>query len=321
MPQNQQMFTGSRTPSTGAVATIASLQGLLWPAPRLNTRTLFVDADNGNDTSGRGTPQSPYATISKAVSVASAGTSIIVGPGTYDENVVVDVDYISMIGIQTGYGRPDVAPAAGVALAVTEGQGFYCRGMRFVSEDSDSVQQNANGFEYDDCVFDGSAGQAATESCIRFVGAGNDSYTASEGVVQNSLIRGSISGAGLIVQHALAAAGGTGCSDVRILNNRFYGNAVDMLSAVNSTGGGAGIFLNWTIAGNFFQTTGAAFVYGNMDQGAAGDLAANSALICGNTFADAALIAAQFDISGQPKVIFAGNYDAAGLVDGSAFNS
>jgi hypothetical protein len=65
---------------------------------------------------------------------------------------------------------------------------------------------------------------------------------------------------------------------------------------------------------------GAAYVYADMDQGAAGDLTANSALICNNWFADEALVAGQFDIATMANVIFTGNYDAAGLVDGSGFN-
>jgi hypothetical protein len=289
-----------------------------------NAQVLFVNANTGP---GDGSsPESSLTTITSALArLATDGTAygstIFVSPGTYDENVTVAVDGVSIIGnVMSGYERPDVVPTSGVALTVT-GQGFYCQHMRFAGNTSDTAIQNGNGFVYTDCVFDGDAGQAATEGCLRLVGlAADDSYTASEGLIAGCLFRGSTSGAGIIVQHA-ALPSGVGCSDVQILNNRFYGNGVDLLSATNVDGGGAGIFLNFTIAGNYFQTVGAAFVYINMDQGAAGDLAANSALITQNVFADEALVAAQVDVSGQANVIVAGNYDAVGLVDGSTFNN
>lgn len=253
-------------------------------------------------------------------SADGAGDTIFVYPGTYDENLTVTKDYVTLIGCQqAGYARPDIAPTTGKALNVT-GQGFQAINMRFVSADADSVTQSGNGFAYSNCVFDGDAGQAADEGCFRLVGAEDDSHTASEGIIQGCLFRGSSVGAGLIIQHAPASAGGAGCTDNQIIGNRFYGNGVDILSAVNTTGGGAGIYLNHLFSGNVFMTAGAAYVYINMAAGVAGDLTANSGLFAGNIFADETLIAAQVVLTGQAKVIFAGNYDAAGLVDGSAFN-
>lgn len=273
--------------------------------------------------SGSGTsPEDAFGTIQAAVDRAIAGDTIMVmGGDGYDETVTVDDDYISIIGAMIGgYARPDVAPDAGVALIVN-GQGFYTRHMRYVSADSDSVQWHGNGGQAVDCVFDGDAGQAATEACLRLVGlAADDSYTASENLFLDCLFRGSTSGAGIIFQHA-ALPSGVGVSDVRIVGCRFYGNGVDLLSAVNVDGGGAGIFLNLLVTGCQFLTVGAAYVYMDMDQGAAGDLAANSCLISNNWFADEALIAAQIDISGQANCMFVGNYDAAGLVNGSTFNN
>lgn len=273
--------------------------------------------------SGSGTsPEDAFGTIQAAVDRAISGDTIMVFGGEgYDETVTVDDDYISIIGAQTaGYARPDLAPDAGVALIVN-GQGFVTRHMRFVSADSDSVQWHGNGGMAIDCVFDGDAGQAATEANLRLVGnADDDSYTASENLFMDCLFRGSTSGAGVIIQHA-ALPSGVGCSDNQFVNCRFVANGVDFLSAVNVDGGGAGIFLNLLITGCQFMTVGAAYVYMDMDQGAAGDLAANSCLISNNWFADEALIAAQIDITGQANCMFVGNYDAAGLVDGSTFNN
>lgn len=271
---------------------------------------------------GSGTsPEDAFGTIQGAVDRAISGDTIMVFSGSYDETVTVTDDYISIIGCQLGgYGRPDLAPDTGAALIVS-GQGFSTRHMRFVSADTDSVQWHGNGGSAIDCVFDGDAGQAATEANLRLVGdADDDSYTASENLFMDCYFRGSTSGAGVIIQHA-ALPSGVGCSDNQFVNCRFVANGVDFLSAVNVDGGGAGIFLNTVITGCQFMTVGAAYVYIDFAAGAAGDLAANSVLISNNWFADDALIAAQVVIAGQPNCMFVGNYDAAGLVDGSAFNN
>lgn len=262
-----------------------------------------------------------YSSLQSAFDASPEGSVIFAAPGSYEENLVVSKDYISLVQLNgAGYGRPDIVPATGPALIV-HGQGFTSMGMRYASPDDDSVRQHGNGFQYIDNVFDGDAGQSSAEACMRLVGAVDDSHTASEGLIYSNLFRGSTSGIGLAFQYALAAAGGTGVTDNRVIGNRFYGNGVDLKSLTNTNGGGAGIFLKLELSGNWFMTVGAAYVYADMNQGAAGDLAVNSGLFSGNWFADAALIAAQFAINGQPKAIFAGNYDAAGLVNGAAFNS
>jgi hypothetical protein len=45
--------------------------------------TIRVDADTGNDVSGNGTLVAPYATIGKALSVATSEDMIRVAPGDY----------------------------------------------------------------------------------------------------------------------------------------------------------------------------------------------------------------------------------------------
>lgn len=266
-------------------------------------------------------PMNALSTIQAALDkcASGAGDTIFVFPGEYAENLVVTKDNVSIIGcVNGGWNRPDIVVDSGVALTV-QAQGFCAYHLRFSSGDADVVRQNGNGFIYADCVFDGD-GQAGAECLLRLVGlAEDDSYTASEGLIVGNLFRGS-GALGLVIQHA-ANPSGVGCSDNQIIGNTFVGNTgADLASATNTTGGGAGIFLNTTIQGNKFLT-GSKAPYADMDQGAAGDLDANSALICGNFFADAVLTAAQFDIGSQPLVFFTGNYDATGLVDGSAFNS
>jgi hypothetical protein len=288
--------------------------------PNRPEQIFFVDQTGAFSTTGTQSSTTIQAALNQVIS--GAGATIFVFPGTYEENLTIaDLDYVSIIGAMIpGYARPDIAPSTGIVLEVTTSQGFVAQNVRFAGSDADTVIQRGNGFIYNNCVFDGDAGQAATEGNLRLVGvAADDSYTASEGIVANSYFRGSTSGAGIIIQHA-ANPSGVGTSDNQIIGNRFVANGVDLLTAANVSGGGAGIFINYLIAHNFFQTVGAAYVYADMDQGAAGDLTANSGLICNNWFADEALVAAQFDIATMANVIFTGNYDAAGLVDGSAFN-
>lgn len=303
---------------------IPQVGGIPVSIPARGDQVFFVDNTGVASVAGIG-PQLVVPTIQGAINrcVNGAGATIFVFPGTYEENLEVNgLDYVSIIGAMLpGYARPDIAPASGIVLGV-ESQGFIARGLRFVGSDADAVVQRGNGFIYDNCVFDGDAGMAATEAALRLVGSEtDDSYSASEGVIANSLFRGTSVGAGIIMQHSIAAGGGIGSSDNQILGNRFYGNAVDLLSAVNVSGGGAGIYLRLLYKGNQHMTVGAAFVYANLAAGVAGDLAANSGLFTDNSFADDALIAAQFVIAGQPNAFFVGNYDAVGLVDGSAFNN
>jgi len=288
--------------------------------PNGNGQVLFVDGSGVFSTTGTPT----YTTIQGAINsvVSGAGSTIFVFPGTYEENLTVTgTDYVSIIGAQIpGYARPDIVPTTGIALNCTTSQGLVLNHLRFASEDSDTVVNQGNGFVFTDCVFDGTSGQAATEANLRLVGnAADDSYSASEGIIQGCYFRGNTSGAGIIIQHA-ANPSGVGTSDNQILDCRFVANGVDLLTATNTSGGGAGIFINYLIARNFFMTVGAAYVYADMDQGAAGDLTANSGLICNNWFADEALVAGQFDIATMANVIFTGNYDAAGLVNGAGFN-
>lgn len=305
---------------------IATVDPMSTGLPLKNGKFLFVDASTGSDGNTGFTGDVALRTIAQALIYAQSGDVILVAPGTYEENLVVTKDYISIIGYSTsGYARPDIAPATGSALTVTTGQGFVAKHLRFVSEDSDVVVQNANGFRYEDCVFDGTAGMAATELLLRLVpSATDDSYSASEGKILNNLFRGS-NGSGIGIQHALAAGGGEGTTDNEIAFNRFYDNAVsDIKSFVNTNGGGAGIYLNYNIHDNQFMTSGAAYVYINFAAGAAGDLTANSGLISSNYFADEALTGGtgnQIDLGGQAKVHFAGNFDDAGVVNGTTFNN
>lgn len=302
---------------------LASTDAVSVGFPLKNGKYLYVDAATGSNGLSGTTADNALKTIAQALVLAQSGDVIFIAPGTYAENLVVTKDYITMIGYsQSGYARPDIVPVAGPALIVSTGQGFVAKHIRFSSADSDVVVQNANGFKYEDCVFDGSAGMSATELLLRLVpSATNDAYSASEGKILNNLFRGS-NGSGIGIQHALAAGGGEGTTDNEIVGNRFYGNVVsDIKSFVNTNGGGAGIYINYSIHNNQFLTTGASYVYINFAAGAAGDLTANACLISDNYFADEAIIAAQILLTGQAKAHFAGNFDDVGIINGSSFNN
>jgi sugar lactone lactonase YvrE len=58
-----------------------------WRADRYGFDTVLYVATTGNDASGTGSMTNPYRTISKAVSIAPAGSRIMVGPGVYPERV------------------------------------------------------------------------------------------------------------------------------------------------------------------------------------------------------------------------------------------
>jgi hypothetical protein len=289
----------------------------------LGAPVLFVDATYGSNGNSGLTPGDPLATITRALALAKAGSVIFVFSGSYVENIVVTLDYVQIIGVQVaGYARPDVVPVTGVALRVTTGHGFTASHMRFASNDnSDSVIQNTSGFLYDDCVFDGNGSQSSKAN-LRLVGG--PAGTASEGKVLNSYIRGGGS-SGIIMQHRLAVDGGEGTTDNEIAGCRFVDNVVsDLLSAVNTNGGGTGIYINLSVHDNQFMTSGASYKYIDFHAGAAGDLTSNSALIAHNYFADEALTGGsgnQIDLAGQAKVHFAANYDDIAVVNGTTFNN
>jgi hypothetical protein len=165
-----------------------------------------------------------YVTIDDAIKNAASGDVIFVQPGTYKENLTVTTDYLTIVGAQLGgYGRPDVVPSTGVALTVTA-QGFVCKRVRFAASNSDAVRQKGNGFEYSDCVFDGDAGQAVTDALVRLKGDDDDdSFTASEGVIENCLFRGS-DGFGLVFQGGETPGNGVGSTHCVIRGCRFIDN-------------------------------------------------------------------------------------------------
>lgn len=288
------------------------------------TSGLQEDAVAGSDANDGRSPIEPFATIQRAVDkcVSGRGDKIVIFPGTYDENVVItSKDYITIVGsLAPGYARPDVVPATGVALIINNSQGTVLKHVRFASADSDTVVNEGNGFLFEDCVFDGDAGQAVTECNLRLVGdAADDSYTASEGKILNCLFRNS-GGVGLVFQHA-ANPSGVGVTDVEVLGCRFYDNtSFDIATQANTSGGGSGILLNVRISKCEFLTDSKA-VYVDLNQAsfAGGDIALNSGIISDCYFATTATLTNVIIAIGGTIIRGVGLFGTKGVTDASAF--
>lgn len=199
----------------------------------------FVDATNGSDNNDGRDPRAPLDTIQAALNkcVTDRGDVVVIEPGSYAENLTVTKNYVHLVAaVEGGYGRPDVVPTTGTAITVT-GQGFVAKGIRFYSADSDTVIQRGNGFLYKDCVIDGDTGQAATEACVRLKGTTNDdSFTASEGLMEDVLVRNS-NGYGIALDVGNGAGNQVGCTHNVFRRVRFLDNVAEDVMALDTSGG------------------------------------------------------------------------------------
>lgn len=265
---------------------------------------LLVDPVNGQ-----------YATIQAAVNAARPGDTIYVQPGTYDENVVVETDYITIVGGQRGrYGWPDLVATTGVALTV-DAQGFVARNLRISSGDTDCVRVIGNGYKFEDCVFDGD-GQAATEGLVRLKGHDtDDSKTASEGEFKNCLFRGNALGVGIIFDTAEAAVG-VGETDVSVVGCHFVGNAQDLTT--QDTGPGTYSVQRALIKGCTFEDKNKTnyIDFTTANGGAASD---QTGTIMDCYFATDAITTTNIAIVGTGFTVV-GCYDTVGVQDGSGLD-
>lgn len=261
------------------------------------------------------TPYTPKKTVTAALAAAGSddGTIIFMMAGSYVENIVVTRDYVSLIGIvEGGYGRPDVVPAAGVALTVS-GQGFVAKHVRFAATAADCVKQEGNGFIYDDCVFDGDA--TATKAGLRLRGNNtDDSLTASEGIVQNCLFRGNSIG---LAFDSAAAPSGVGVTDDVIIGNRFYANTQD-ITAEKTGAGGVYSVQTTEIVSNYFADKNKTN-YIDLTTNADGAAGSQTGTIAGNHFAADAIDGTRVAMAGT-GFTFVGNFSTVGVVDGSGLD-
>lgn len=287
--------------------------GLSIPTLIRNGNAWFVDGVYGSDGNPGSIVEAPFFTIQRAIDVAQAGDTIFVFPGSYDENLTVETDYLTLIGAQqAGYARPDVVPSSGVALVVTA-QGFQALHMRFAVENNDCVQQRGNGFFYTDCVFDGNA--TASKGFRLLPSDTDDSYTASEGLILANLFRGNANN--LIFDTGAAPAVGVGSTDNKIINNVFQASTIDIVTA--DTGAALYSVKTALIQGNQFvdKNKNCYIDLTTTNGGAAGD---QNGAINGNYFASD-VITANVTVKMQGTgFTFTGNLYTVGIKDGSGLD-
>lgn len=277
-------------------------------------QTFWVDAASGDDTNSGSGPTSALATINAALALctANAGNTIKVMPGSYDENILVEIDGVTLIGaVNGGYERPDIVPTTGVPLTVIA-QGFACAHMRFAPTADDDVFHEGNGFIYQDCVFDGDG--TANKGFRLIPNAVDDSFTASEGIISDCLFRGN--GVGLIFDTAVAAVG-VGSTDNKIIGNVFQANTLDIATADSGTASTYSVKLVLIQANQFVDKNKATYIdFTTANGGAASD---QTGAVNGNTFASDTMTTTKIKAVGT-GFTFSGNYDTVGIFDGSGLD-
>lgn len=247
--------------------------------------------------------------------VSGRGDTVVVQAGTYEENIVISKNYVTLIGATVGgYARPDITPATGVPVTVT-GQGVVLAHLRMAGTAADACDQRGNGFLIIDCVFDGDG--TATKAGLRLLPSDtDDSRTASEGKVLNNLFRGNA--IGLCFDTGDAPAVGVGSSDNEISGNRFYANTLDIATA--DTGGAGTVYSVHTtnIAGNFFMDKNKA-TYIDLTTTNGGAASDQTGAINGNYFASDTITTTKIKMVGT-GFTFTGNYYTVGVADGSGLD-
>lgn len=209
-------------------------------------------SDLGGDHDGL-TWEGAFASINTAVGNCVDGRGDVIvalGGEGYDENVVIDKDFLTLIGVvAAGYARPDVTPASGKAIDV-QAQGFVAMHMRFAAPaaDTDLALHQGNGGKYIDVVFDGDAAQGNAKALLRLKGTLNDdSYTASENEFERCLFRGS-GGYGVAFDVGNGAGNQVGCTDNKFRDCYFQSNDQEDIVAVDTSAGGA-----YSMKDNYFE--------------------------------------------------------------------
>jgi hypothetical protein len=285
--------------------------------------TFYVNGATGSDSdNGRGW-SSAFVTIQAAINACTsgAGDRIYVAPATYAENLSVSQkDYVSIIGVlEPGYARPDIVKATGLMLNVDRSHGVVLRHLRFAADgqDSDVVRNEGNGFVFDDCVFDGAAGMAATKALVRlWCDAADDSYTASEGLIKRCLFRGS-PGYGLAADVQNAAVG-VGPTHNVMEDCRFISNTAEDLIALE-TAAGTYSMQDWLVARSYFGMGTAKNKATHIDISTN-----NGATNTGNVFAGCFINDDTVNTTAIKAVgtgsSFIGCYSLDGLIDGDALD-
>jgi hypothetical protein len=273
-------------------------------------RALYVDPDNGSDTDARDglTPDGAFQTIDHAHTWAESGKGdrIRLMPGTYDENVVITKDYVTLEGIISGYGKPDITPAAGIAVRI-HAQGVKLRHLRPVSADVAAVQIQGNGFELFDVWAEG-----ATDGMTLKPDKDDDSYSASEGRIIRCVLRNS--GVGMrFYNPGPGIEGGVGPTDVVVEKCLFYSNTNQDIRDQDTGGSNDKTFLNSQILKCTFLDDKHGSPYLTLTGGSV-----NTGQVSGCFFGDKTGATAT-ELALAAAIVAVGNYDANGLIDASGF--
>jgi hypothetical protein len=279
--------------------------------PRKGSRNYFVDNVDGSDSRSGDRADRPLLTIQEALDRAETKrhTNILVyRTGTnYDETVSITKSNITLIALRgkATANRVTIAPTSGVALttAASINNLNFLGGFRFVGSGSNnSVNLESSSSYFEDADFSTDTGAGAGLALV------SNSTEAGGGCRFYRCLFRECGGAGILV--------GTGDHDlyhtnVDVWDSQFYGN-VSSGDIKDGARASKTYFYQWDIRGNRFMTRNKT-VYLAMGAGTASDC-----LISGNYFADDGGLNGT-KIALAAGAVFAGNYDAAGVVNGSSF--
>lgn len=267
----------------------------------------YVDAAAGTGGGGSSWGDA-YDTIAKAITRAAAGDTIYVVRGTYAENLVVTAKHhLTFVNATPGANahRVSVAPASGIALDVAQSDRCRFYGFRFVGVSAVGVRTDGESGYFEDCDF-----TSDTSHGIEFLGATDTDNTGSGTTLYKCLFR-ECGGAGIRLSKGTGVVLGIQATNVNVWNCQFYLNTGDDIDD-DAGSGSPTYFYQWDISGNKFMTRNKT-VYLDMDGGVSLEC-----LISDNYFADDAGLDAT-KIALATGAVFAGNFQAAGVVDGSTF--
>ena len=285
-------------------------------------KVYFVDRDTGNDGSDGLSPDKAFATIQRAINLAVSGRGdqILVqnSQSDYAENLVIDKNDISIIGESASADRVSVAPLAGAPLINNIGHRLVLANLQLRSKDAGVVAgctQRANRYRFVNCDFNSDHGPG-----LRLLPGNTDSsdhYTASEGIIEQCLFR-YCSTNGLTFENPGVGGGGfggVGTTGVVVRGCAFSGNANEDIKDVDTGGsndkcfGSDGGDENLITDCRFLSRNKA--IYITLTNGGS-----NTGLISNSFFAeDVSLTAVKIALASA--IVFAGNYDAVGIVNGS----
>ena len=181
--------------------------------------TWYVSSSLGNDNNS-GSQASPYATIAKAASVASANDTIIVGPGTYADAIVGNLSGLRILGAGTSVKsvvwKTGVADSTNLKANATniEVAGIYFQPPVYSADATCAAIQlsNAGYLNVHDCRFQG---QTTSYNAIYSAVETSDNVS----IVNNDFeyMNTASHGAAILT----LASGGLSYSDWKIIGNKF----------------------------------------------------------------------------------------------------